>query len=130
MLEDNGLDPACPYLNVAGWYFNWLGITFPDNHIHGTSGCVASRLSSRRGAAQDVSLFSANAFSYSDSNVTAAADWIISRNIDVTNMSFGGNYRTERTRSPKSSIRVSCPHIVRGMLPGPRSPPLSDSLFR
>jgi hypothetical protein len=92
MLEDNGLDPACPYLSVSGWYFNWLGITFPDNHIHGTSGCVASRLGSRRGAAPNVSLFSAKAFSYSDSNVTSAADWIISRNIDVTNMSFGGNY--------------------------------------
>lgn len=90
MLEDNGIDPLCPYLSVAGWYNPFF--PNPDDHIHGTSGCVASLLSSRRGGAPAVSLFSANASSYSDTNVTRAADWIITRNIDITNMSFGGGY--------------------------------------
>jgi hypothetical protein len=90
MLENNGIDPACPHLNVSGW-FN-AGTPNPDNHIHGTAGCVASQLVSRLGSAPDVVLFSANAASYSDTNITAAADWIASQNIDVTNMSYGGQY--------------------------------------
>jgi hypothetical protein len=90
VLEDNGIDPACPYLNVSGWYNPiWPD---PDDHIHGTSGCIASQLSTRRGGAPNVSLFSANATTYSDTNVAQAADWIATRNIDVTNMSFGGGY--------------------------------------
>ena len=90
MLENNGIDPACPHLNVTAW-FN-AGTPNPDNHIHGTSGCVASLLNSRIGASSDVSLYSANAASYSDSNVMAAADWIATQNIDATNMSYGGDY--------------------------------------
>ena len=49
MLEDNGVDPACPYLNISAW-FN-PGTPDPDNHIHGTSGCVQSSLASRLGSA-------------------------------------------------------------------------------
>jgi hypothetical protein len=90
VLEDNGIDPACPYLNVSGWYNPFF--PDPDDHIHGTSGCIASLLSTRRGGAQNVTLFSANATTYSDTHVTQAADWIATRNIDVTNMSYGGNY--------------------------------------
>jgi hypothetical protein len=96
MLEDNGIDPACPYLVVSGW-FN-AGTPNPDNHIHGTAGCVASRLASRIGSAPDVSLFSANAASYSDSNVTAAGDWIATQNIDITNGSFGPTVPTGNLR--------------------------------
>lgn len=89
VLENNGIDPDCPHLNVAGW-FNAANPN-PDDHVHGTAGCLASRLASRRGHAPDVTLFSANAASYSDTNITQAADWIIGRNISVTNMSYGGN---------------------------------------
>ena len=88
VLENNGIDPNCPHLNVAGW-FN-AGNPNPDDHVHGTAGCLASRLASRRGHAPDVTLFSANAASYSDTNITQAADWIIGQNISVTNMSYGG----------------------------------------
>lgn len=90
MLENNGIDPACPHLVVSGW-FNAASPN-PDNHIHGTSGCVASRLSTRRGASPDVNLYSANASSYGDAAVTAAGDWCAANDRDVTNMSFGGNY--------------------------------------
>jgi len=90
VLEDNGIDPNCPHLAVSGWYNPFF--PNPDDHIHGTSGCIASQLSTRRGGAPAVSLFSANAFSYSDTNITRAADWIATRNIDVTNMSYGGGY--------------------------------------
>lgn len=91
MLEDNGLDPACPHLDIAGW-FN-PGNPDPDNHIHGTAGCVASRLASRLGSAPDVRLLSANATTYSDCDVTDAADWIqASTSAGFTNLSFGGNY--------------------------------------
>ena len=89
VLENNGIDPDCPHLVVSGW-FN-AGNPNPDDHVHGTSGCIASRLASRRGHAPNVTLFSANAASYSDTNITQAADWIIGRNIAVTNMSFGGS---------------------------------------
>ncbi|MEZ6015981.1 MAG: S8 family serine peptidase [Planctomycetota bacterium] len=90
VLEDNGVDPACPHLNVVGWYNPFF--PNPDDHVHGTSGCIASQLASRRGGAPSVQLYSANASSYSDLNITRAADWIVTRNIDVTNMSFGGGY--------------------------------------
>ena len=90
MLENNGVDPACPWLNVSGW-FNPQNPN-PDDHVHGTSGCVASRKPDRLGAAPDVELYSANAASYGDADVTAAADWIVTTNVDVTNMSFGGGY--------------------------------------
>lgn len=89
MLEDNGVDPACPHLVITDW-FNAANPD-PDDHIHGTSGNVASQLASRLGAAPDVRLYSANADTYSDMNVMAAADWIAARGvIDITNMSYGG----------------------------------------
>lgn len=91
MLENNGVDPACPHLNITDW-FN-AGSPNPDQHIHGTSGCVASQLVSRLGASPDVRLYSANAASYSDSNVMAASDWAaLTASVDMTNMSYGGNY--------------------------------------
>lgn len=96
LLENNGVDPACPYLNVTGW-FN-AGTPNPDDHIHGTSGCVASQLSTRLGTAPDVELFSANADSYSDNDVTAAGDWVATQNIDITNNSWGPTSPTGNLR--------------------------------
>lgn len=92
LLEDNGIDPACPHLVISGW-FN-PGTPDPDDHIHGTTGCVASRLTSRLGAAPDAEIFSANATTYSDANVTAAGDWVVTQNIDITNLSWGPNSPT------------------------------------
>lgn len=96
LLEDNGIDPACPHLNVTAW-FN-PGTPDPDNHIHGTAGCVASQLASRLGSAPDVDLYSANATTYSDSDVTAAGDWIAGQSLDATNLSFGPNAPTGNLR--------------------------------
>jgi hypothetical protein len=90
ILENNGVDPANPYLNVSGW-FN-AGTPNPDNHVQGTSGCVASQLATRLGTAPQVSLYSANAASYGDADITAAADWCVSNDRDIVSMSFGGSY--------------------------------------
>ena len=87
VLENNGIELSHPYLNVSAW-FN-AAAPNPDDHVQGTSGCIASQFAPRLGAAPSCQLYSANAASYSDTNLTAAADWIVTQNIDVTNMSFG-----------------------------------------
>jgi len=87
VLENNGVLPACPYLDVEDW-FNSTSYN-PDDHIHGTSGCIASSKSDREGAAPDVDLFCANATSYGDDDITDAADWIGTKDIDITNLSWG-----------------------------------------
>ena len=92
VLENNGVDPAHPNLTVTEW-FNPLSPN-PDIHVQGTSGCIASTRPDRIGSANGVSLYSANAASYSMTNITAAADWITTRNIDVTNNSWGGGSST------------------------------------
>jgi len=86
ILENNGVDPANPYLNVVAWADP--GNPNPDAHVQGTSGNVASQLASRLGSAPDVDLYSANAASYSDTDLMTAHASIASWNIDVTNMSF------------------------------------------
>lgn len=87
VLEDNGLDITCPHLAPVNW-FNWVNPD-PDDHVHGTAGCIASQKADRIGAAEEVLLFSANATTYADSDVSAAANWISNQDIDITNMSFG-----------------------------------------
>ena len=97
MLENNGIDPASPWLNVSGWF---RVPEDPDDHIHGTSGCVASQHPDRGGSAPNVELFSANADSYTDADIIAAADWALTSGaagaggggnpyVDVLNGSFG-----------------------------------------
>ncbi len=90
VLENNGIDSDNPYLNVAGW-FN-AAAENPDDHVQGTSGCIASQLATRLGTAPEVNLYSANATSYGDADITAAADWCVSNDRDIVNMSFGGGY--------------------------------------
>lgn len=67
-------------------------VRLADERTMVVSGCVASRLASRRGGAPSAALCSANASNGSDTDVTQAADWIVGHNIDVGNMSFGGGY--------------------------------------
>jgi len=97
LMEDNGVDPNCPHLNIAAWYRIPAD---PDDHIHGTTGNVGSTLSSRLGSSTAASLYSANAVSYSDSNLIAAADWALaglasgtgggtSPTVEILNGSFG-----------------------------------------
>lgn len=97
MLEDNGVDPANPWLNIQGWYRVPVD---PDDHIHGTSGNVASTHASRGGSAPDANVWSANAVSYTTSDVIAAGDWALaggapgagggaSANADIVNNSWG-----------------------------------------
>ena len=86
MLEDGGLDPFCPYLSVAAWFY---GVVVTTDHVHATAGCVASTKPDRPGAAPGATLLSANTTSYLDSDILAAADWITTQDADITNMSFG-----------------------------------------
>ena len=85
--EGGGIDPACPWLNISGW-FN-PGSPAPNDHVHGTTGCIASQKPDRLGAAPAVTIFSANSASYLDPDLLAAADWVATQNIDVTNGSWG-----------------------------------------
>lgn len=91
MLEDNRIDENHPYLtNVVSWFD--LAGSGPDDHIQATSGCAASRFTGRIGSAPGANLYSANAASYSDTNVTLAADWLSGTSaIDIMNGSFGPN---------------------------------------
>lgn len=89
ILENNGIDSDNPYLTVQSW-FNAANEN-PDNHVQGTAGCVASQLATRLGTAPEVSLYSANAASYGDADITAAADWCVNRDLDIVNMSFGAS---------------------------------------
>lgn len=63
-----------------------------DDHATATAGMVGSTHSTVRGIAPGVSLFSANATSYTDADLSAAMDWAaIMQNNDVINNSWGGN---------------------------------------
>jgi hypothetical protein len=86
--EQGAIDPACPYLSVSGWYTLPL---VPVEHVHATAGCIASSKADRPGSAPDVELYSANALSWSYEHIFDAADWIATQDIDITNMSWGGN---------------------------------------
>ncbi len=92
VLEDNGISQACPYLTVDQWSdpFNIV----PDQHVHATAGCLASRLPQRIGVAPDVTLFCANAASYSDSDLAVANGWAVTYGAQVINMSFAGTNPT------------------------------------
>ncbi len=61
----------------------------PDTHVQGTAGCIASTRPDRIGSAAGVSLYSANAATYSMTDITAAAEWVTTRNVDLTNNSWG-----------------------------------------
>ncbi len=87
VLENNGVDPAHPNLSVTQW-FNPLSPN-PDTHVQGTAGCIASTRPDRIGSAAGVSLYSANAATYSMTDITAAAEWVTTRNVDLTNNSWG-----------------------------------------
>jgi hypothetical protein len=89
ILENNRIDENHPWLQNAVAWFDLAG-SAPDSHVQSTAGCVASQQQGRIGAAFGANLHSANAASYSDSDLTLAADWITSNGaIDFTNGSFG-----------------------------------------
>lgn len=90
ILENNRIDENHPWLTNCVDWFDLAG-SGPDDHVQATAGCAASQLESRIGAAPGADLYSANAASYSDANVTLAADWItgVVGTVDITNGSFG-----------------------------------------
>jgi hypothetical protein len=88
ILEDSRIETANPYLNVTDTRVP--GDSNVDQHATATGGMVASQHGTYQGISQDVDLYSANATTYGDSNLSAAMDWAASR-VDIINNSWGGN---------------------------------------
>ncbi|MFN0058409.1 MAG: dockerin type I domain-containing protein [Planctomycetota bacterium] len=66
-----------------------------DDHATACAGMVASQHATFQGLAQSVALFSANATTYGDANLTAAIDWAAgTQNLDVINNSWGDGSST------------------------------------
>ncbi len=90
ILEDSRVEFGNPYLNAGTTRVP--GDPNMDQHASATAGMVASQHATYQGIAQGVTMFSANATSYTDPNLSAAMDWAaITQNIDVINNSWGGN---------------------------------------
>lgn len=92
ILEDSRAQFANPYISGVT---RVLTDTNMDDHATATAGMVGSTHGTARGIAPGVSLFSANATSYSDANLSAAMDWAaITQDNDIINNSWGGNATT------------------------------------
>lgn len=66
-----------------------------NDHTTGVAGIIASQHTSNQGIAQGVNLYSANATSYEDADLSAAMDWAAgAQNVDIINNSWGGNADT------------------------------------
>lgn len=79
-------DVTNPFLDIVE-SFDPAGA--PTAHGTQVSGCIASKHPDRPGASPDVSFYSANpSGGLGNASITATGDWIITRNIDVTNMSY------------------------------------------
>ncbi len=89
ILEDSRVQFNNPYLNAGTTRV--IGSTNVDDHATATAGMVASQHSTYQGIAQGATIFSANATTYSDANLSAAMDWAVSQGVDIINNSWGGN---------------------------------------
>ncbi|MGD1993978.1 MAG: S8 family serine peptidase, partial [Anaerolineae bacterium] len=90
ILEDSRIETSNPHLNIVDTHVS--GDSNVDQHATATGGMVASQHGTYQGIAQDVNLYSANATSYGDSNLSAAMDWAASTiGVDIINNSWGGN---------------------------------------
>jgi hypothetical protein len=90
ILEDSRIETANPYLNVVDTRVS--GDSNVDQHATATGGMVASQEGTYEGIAQDVNLYSANATTYGDTNLSAAMDWAATTiGVDIINNSWGGN---------------------------------------
>ncbi|MCS7059926.1 MAG: S8/S53 family peptidase [Anaerolineae bacterium] len=92
ILEDSRVQFSNPYLSGVTRVPTDTNV---DDHATATAGMVGSTHATVRGIAPGVSLYSANATTYSDANLSAAMDWAaITQNNDVINNSWGGNAAT------------------------------------
>ncbi len=90
ILEDSRVEFNNPFLNNGTTRLP--ADANVDDHATATAGMVASQHSTQQGIAQGVNLFSANATTYNDADISAAMDWAaITQNMDVINNSWGGN---------------------------------------
>ena len=95
ILEDSRVEFDNPYLALGGSSesdtVRLPGDSNVDEHAAATAGIVASQDGIEEGIAQEASLYSANATSYSDSDLSDAMDWAVGKNMDIINNSWGGN---------------------------------------
>jgi len=77
------------FLNVVE-YFRPGDLFIDSGHAQAVAGSIGSLILTRLGSAPLASLFSANTGNYTDGAVTPAADWVVDRRMDVTNLSWGG----------------------------------------
>lgn len=92
ILERERIQFDNPWLN-AGTTRDINGTVDADGgHATAAAGIVASQNATHQGIAQGVSLFSANATTWDDADVSAAMQWAaVTQNVDVINNSWGGN---------------------------------------
>ncbi len=101
--EGNGIDVAVlevgriqfdnPYLNTGTTRIS--ADPNVNDHATGVAGIIASQHTTNQGIAQGVDLFSANATTFEDANLSAAMDWAAgAQNVDIINNSWGGNADT------------------------------------
>ncbi len=92
ILEDSRAQFSNPYISGVTRVLTDANV---DDHATATTGMVGSIHSTVRGIAPGASLFSANATTYSDANLSAAMDWAaLTQNNDIINNSWGGNATT------------------------------------
>lgn len=95
ILEDSRIEFDNPYLDLGGATLADT-VRVPsdsnvDQHATATGGMVASQHGTQEGISQGIELYSANATSYADSNLSDAMDWATTNNLDIINNSWGGN---------------------------------------
>ena len=95
ILEDSRVEFDNPYLDLGGSSESDTvrvpGDSNVDQHATATAGMVASQHGTQEGIAQGADLYSANATTYNDSDLSDAMDWAVNNHLDIINNSWGGN---------------------------------------
>lgn len=90
LVEDSRVETNNPNLAVVNTRIP--GDPNVDTHATATAGIVASHHPTYTGIAPGASLYSANATTYTDANLSAAMDWAVyNQSVNVINNSWGGN---------------------------------------
>lgn len=95
ILEDSRIEFDNPFLDLGGNSESDTvrvpGDSNVDQHATATAGMVASQHGTQEGIAQNADLYSANATTYNDADISDAMDWSVNNNMDIINNSWGGN---------------------------------------
>jgi hypothetical protein len=95
ILEDSRIEFDNPFLDLGGDTLadtvRVPGDANVDQHATATGGMVASQDGTHEGIGQGIDLYSANATTYGNADLSDAMDWAVSNNLDIINNSWGGN---------------------------------------